>query len=334
RSAHDGPDAVVGDAGRLRKVLTNLVGNSNKISAEGEVVVNVGLQSERQSETGELSSSDNLQSAIGNLQFEVTDTGIGIPRDKQQKIFEAFEQADTSTTRRYGGTGPGPSVAPPRGGRRGGRITVESEPGRGSIFDFTVQLHRPSAHPESAPAPVPRELQGVRVLVVDETATTRRTFQEWLRGWGAEPLAVADLSAALEAIRQAAGAGRPFSLVMLDSRLVATKAHDVALFRQMPALTSGAILLLEVDDQASEPGRDHDLDFAARVMKPVVEEDFLDSVCYALSLPSPLVTTESQSTLATQPGTRAPSVPSSGRRFRVLLAEDNPYNQALMQDLL
>src|SRR5262249_4762090 len=145
----DVPDAVIGDAGRLRQVLTNLVGNAIKFTGEGEVVVEVKalavetgrVQSERDDPAGVLSFEALYpESRPRALLFSVRDTGIGIPNDKQQKIFEAFEQADSSTTRRYGGTGLGLSIASQLVGLMGGRITVESEPGRGSIFLFTIRL--------------------------------------------------------------------------------------------------------------------------------------------------------------------------------------------------
>src|SRR5262249_23511259 len=123
------------------------------------------------------------------LQFEVRDTGIGIPREKQQKIFEAFEQADRSTTRRYGGTGLGLSIASRVVGFMAATIPVASEPGRGSTFFFTVRLDRQQQQPDRAAERVPAELHNLPVLIVDDNATSRLTLLEWLRGWGTEPTA-------------------------------------------------------------------------------------------------------------------------------------------------
>src|SRR5262245_8868243 len=148
----DVPDAVVGDAGRLRQVLTNLVGNALKFTDGGEVVVGVALAEENGPGPGE---PLDPPAPPCTLLFSVRDTGIGIPRDKQQKIFEAFEQADRSTTRRYGGTGLGLSIASRLVGLMGGRITVESAPGRGSTFRFTARLHRPPLQPDRAAARAP-----------------------------------------------------------------------------------------------------------------------------------------------------------------------------------
>jgi PAS domain S-box-containing protein len=329
----DVSDAFVGDAGRLRQVLTNLVGNAIKFTAEGEVVVEVRtLEQENGAGQGELLEPE---SPPCTLLFSVRDTGIGIPREKQQKIFEAFEQADSSTTRRYGGTGLGLSIASRLVGLMGGRITVESEPGRGSTFLFTVRLHQPLLQPDRASARAPDELQALPVLVVDNNATSRRTLLEWLHGWRTEPTAVADASAAMEALRQAAVAGRPFALVVLDSRLGGSDARAIAThIRRVPDLSACGIVLLTVEDQASELKQYHQLDINACVMKPVVKEELLDALCRARSLPGPIVVAGGRPVPVSDRGPPAASVPASGRRLHILLAEDNPYNQALMEDLL
>jgi CheY-like chemotaxis protein len=336
----DVPDAFVGDAGRLRQVLTNLVGNAIKFTEQGEVVVTVeiadcGLQIADLKALPESASSDNLQSEICHLKFAVRDTGIGIPHDKQQKIFQAFEQADSSTTRRYGGTGLGLSIASRLVGLMGGRITVESEPGRGSTFRFTVSLHRPLLQPDRARARVPAELHGLPVLLVEGNAASRRILEEWLRGWRTEPTAVEDSSAAREALGLAATAGRPFALVLLDSRLRGSEALAVAAHvRQTPELAASEVVLLTGEGQSKELRHYHELGIAACVRKPVVEEELLDAVCRARSLLGPVVPARDQAAPGCEPEVPAAGVPASGRRLRVLLAEDNPYNQAVMEDLL
>jgi PAS domain S-box-containing protein len=340
----DVPDAFVGDAGRLRQVLTNLVGNAIKFTEQGEVVVEAEALDEENgwghggsaAPAAALSSrSLEPESPPGTLRFSVRDTGIGIPREKQQKIFEAFEQADSSTTRRYGGTGLGLSIASRLVGLMGGRITVESEPGRGSTFRFTLRLHRPLLQPDRAVARAPAELRGLPVLIVDDNAASRRALEEWLRGWRTEPTAVGDGSAALEALRQAAAAGRPFALVVLDSRLPGTDAFALAAHvRQVPELAGSGIVLLAVEDQARELRRYHELGIAACAMKPVVEEELLDAVCRARSVPSPVVPAGGRPAPGCEAGPQAAGVTAPGRRYHVLVAEDNPYNQAVMEDLL
>jgi PAS domain S-box-containing protein len=329
----DVPDAFVGDAGRLRQVLTNLVGNAIKFTGEGEVVV----EGELLEEDSGLRPGEPLdpESPPCTLVFSVRDTGIGIPREKQQKIFEAFEQADSSTTRRYGGTGLGLSIASRLVGLMGGRITVESEPGRGSTFRFTVRLHRPLLQQDRATARAPAELHALPVLVVDDNAASRRTLEEWLRRWRTEPTAVADGAAALEALRQATAAGRPFALVVLDSRLVGTDARAVAAHVcQAPDPGAGGVVLLAVEDKARELRQYHELGIKACVMKPVGEDELLDAICRARALPSPVVATGGRPASRCEPGEQAAGVPVSGRRLHVLVAEDNPYNQAVMEDLL
>lgn len=329
----DVPDAFVGDAGRLRQVLTNLVSNAIKFTAEGEVVAEV----ESKEEGNEVMQNEILdrESPPCTLFFSVRDTGIGIPQEKQQRIFEAFEQADSSTTSRYGGTGLGLSIASRLVGLMGGRITVESEPGRGSTFRFTARLHRPLLQPDRAVRQTPTELHGLPVLIVDDNATSRRALEEWLRGWRIEPMAVADGSAALEALRQAAAAGRPYALVVLDSRLPGTDALGVAThIHQTPELASARIVLLVVADQARELKHYRELGIVGCVMKPVQEEELLDTICRARSLPSPVVAVPCRLAPACEERVQASGAPVSGRRFHILVAEDNPYNQAVMEDLL
>jgi PAS domain S-box-containing protein len=337
------PDAFVGDAGRLRQVLTNLVGNAIKFTGEGEIVVRAeALVVDDGTERGEMAGpvatrslgTVSAQSPPCTLLFSVRDTGIGIPREKQQKIFEAFEQADTSTTRRYGGTGLGLSIASRLVGLMGGRIAVESAPGRGSTFLFTARLHQPPLQPDRAPAQAPAELRDLPVLVVDDNATSRWALQEWLRGWGADPTAAADGAEAGVLLRRAAAAGRPFALVVLDSRLPGTDAFALAAqVRQLPGQAAG-IVLLAVEDLGTELARYHDLGSVASVMKPLVEEEFLDAVCRARSLPSAAVPAGSRPASEVGQKARPDGAPAPGRRLRVLLAEDNPYNQAVLEDLL
>jgi CheY-like chemotaxis protein len=217
----------------------------------------------------------------------------------------------------------------------GGRIAVESEPGRGSTFHFTVRLHGPFPQPNRATALAPAELHGLPVLIVDDSATSRRILEGWLRGWGTQPTVVGDGSAALEALGSAAAARRPFALVILDSRLRGTEALAVAAHvHQMPELAASGVVLLAVEDQARELSRYHELGIAAGVMKPVVEEELLDALCRARSLPSQVVAPGDRPASLCEPRAQATHVPASGRRYHVLVAEDNPFNQAVMEDLL
>ncbi len=229
----DVPDALVGDAGRLRQVLLNLVGNAIKFTDDGEVVVRVGLDKEtargqgdnetgRQGDKEEEEPNGSVSLSPGlpvSLSFEVSDTGIGIPLDKQETIFRAFEQEDTSTTRKYGGTGLGLTIAARLVALMGGQITVKSEPGQGSTFAFTARFEHQPHPPERLAAPPPVLLHDLPVLIVDDNTTNRHMLEEWLRGWQMKPLAVGDGVAAMDALWHGTACGRPYALVLLDARM-------------------------------------------------------------------------------------------------------------------
>ena len=233
----DVPDALVGDAGRLRQVLLNLVGNAIKFTEEGEVVVRAEVLGEPTPE--EVS-----------VHFAVSDTGIGIPPGKQEKVFRAFEQEDTSTTRRYGGTGLGLSIAARLVALMGGTIAVQSEPGRGSTFEFTAIFGRQPHPTETTPALPPVLLRDLRVLVVDDNATNRHILEEWLRDWQMSPTAVGDGVAAMDVLWDAASGGRPYPLVLLDARLADTDGLALAArIRERAALAAIRIILLTSGDR-------------------------------------------------------------------------------------
>ena len=193
----DVPDTLVGDPGRLRQVLVNLVGNSIKFTQEGEVEVLLELESE---------TDDHA-----SLHFTVRDTGIGIPIEKQLKIFEAFEQADGSTTRKYGGTGLGLTITRQLVKMMGGRVWVESEPDRGSQFHFTVSFE---LQPRSSELGLPQQainLEEISVLVVDDNLTNRRILEKTLLYWKAKPTVVESAFEALEALQTSPKAGNAVS---------------------------------------------------------------------------------------------------------------------------
>ena len=195
----DVPDALVGDATRLRQVLLNLVGNAIKFTEKGEVVLRVNAE-------GAAAPED-----AARLRFEVSDSGIGIPREKQEIIFRAFEQQDTSTTRKYGGTGLGLTIAARLVAFLGGTITVESEPGRGSTFAFTLAFDRQEHRTEPLPAPPSGLFYKLPVLIVDDDDANRRLLAECLRGWQMAPSVRGHGLAALDAIWHRAASGRPYA---------------------------------------------------------------------------------------------------------------------------
>ena len=237
----DVPDALIGDAGRLRQVLLNLVGNAIKFTDEGEVVVRVEAAGDRAPEDE------------AGLRFVVSDSGIGISPDQQERIFRAFEQEDTSTTRKYGGTGLGLTIAARLVALMGGTITVDSRPGRGSTFSFTARFGRQPPSSEPVVARPPAQLRDLRVLIVDDNATNRRILEEWLRSWRMEPAAVNDGLTALNALWRAVSAGRPYALVLLDARMPDTDGLALAAkLREQAELAATRIILLTSGDRPGD----------------------------------------------------------------------------------
>ena len=283
----DVPDALFGDAGRLRQILLNLVGNAIKFTEEGEVVVRI--EAGPTDGAAERDSPEGRSGPSQVLGFSVSDTGIGIPLDKQQKIFQAFEQEDNSTTRRYGGTGLGLSIATRLVALMHGEIGVESEPGRGSTFRFTARF---GLQPDQPDRPLVRplvELQGLRVLIVDDNATNRQILEGWFRGWRTEPTVVADGLEALDALWRASASGRPFPLVVLDARMPGIDGLALAeRILQSPELSPTRIILLTSDDLHGEVARFRELGIAAYAMKPVQQEELLEIIYRVLSRPEPI----------------------------------------------
>jgi two-component system sensor histidine kinase/response regulator len=323
------PDALIGDAGRLRQVLLNLVGNAIKFTEQGEVVVRVEAGVEPTSTEPDPSVPGPQPSLV--LHFAISDTGIGIPWERQEKIFRAFEQGDNSTTRRYEGTGLGLSIAARLVALMGGQIAVESEPGRGSTFRFTAGFGL-----QPAPAGGPHErplvdLHGLRVLVVDDNATNRQILEEWLRGWHTEPLAVADGFKALDALWSAVSFGRPFALVLLDARMPGTDGLAVAeSILQNPVLSTCRVILLTSEDMHGDIARYRELGIAACAMKPVPQEELLEIIYRVLSRPDSADAAAGRM----DPVASAAPTATSARRLRILVAEDNPFNQQLVEHLL
>src|SRR5262245_41051757 len=232
----DVPDLYFGDAGRVRQVLMNLIGNAIKFTARGEVVVEVTL--DRAAAAGDDAVS---------LLFTVRDTGIGISPDKHASIFRAFEQEDASTTRKFGGTGLGLTISSQLAMLMGGRITVESEPGRGSTFSFTARISR-SSKPEWPGLSSPGPLEGIEVLVVDDNETNRVLLLEWLSGWRMRPTSAADAASAFEALERAHESASPFALVLLDGRMPNTDGIALAeQIRERFGPSAHRIILLSSD---------------------------------------------------------------------------------------
>jgi PAS domain S-box-containing protein len=336
------PDALIGDPGRLRQVLINLIGNAIKFTEQGEVIVHVEAGSRQQTadseeelsvlspqhsvpSTGETPASSLPASSV-ELHFSVRDTGCGIPADKLDRIFEAFEQADMSTTRKYGGTGLGLAISSQLISMMGGRIRVESEVGKGSTFHFTVRLGVQQGPPKSRAMHQPEALLNLPVLVVDDNATNRRILNEMLTNWRMKPMVVESGRAALAEMSRAVELGEPFPLVLLDAMMPEMDGFTLAGEIKNRSEFAGAVLMmLSSAGQPQDAARCRQLGISTYLTKPIKQSDLLDAILNALSL-----------TFA-HDGKHEPAVqpPHVGLRpLRVLLAEDNAVNQKLAVRLL
>jgi signal transduction histidine kinase/DNA-binding response OmpR family regulator len=312
--APDVPDFVLGDPTRLRQVLTNLVGNAIKFTPAGEIEVRVKV--------------DGRDTDGWLLHLSVKDTGIGVPVDKQQLIFESFSQADSSTTRKYGGTGLGLSICSRLVGMMNGRLWVESEPGKGSTFNFTAKVGAAIAGRKAA-LNNPADLRGSRVLAVDDNATNRLILYQSLKRWGMLPETVGDVVTAMETLRRAAADARPFELVLTDCHMpdqdgfmLVEQIQRDATLNQIPIvmLTSG------YQKRGREEVLSHGL--AALLTKPVPSHDLLDTILRVCGKRR-----EAASAAASEEVTSTPAG-SPRASLRILLAEDNLSNQRVGVALL
>jgi two-component system sensor histidine kinase/response regulator len=304
----DVPNTLVADPGRLRQVIVNLVGNAVKFTEQGEVLVSVWME-----------AADTHE---GVLHVAVSDTGIGIPEDKQAMIFEAFRQADGSITRRYGGTGLGLTISSTLVQMMGGRIWVESQPGQGSTFHFTVDVR--VAADQDADDPLPVELESLRVLVVDDNATNRRIFEKTLEKWKMLPTLVESGSAAVEAVRTAAARREPFKLVLLDANMPEMDGFAVArALKTENGADAPTVMMLTSSGEPQDSDRCRKLGISSYLIKPVRQAALLDSI---------LATLGRTSAIRIQGRTSAHRLRPAA--LRILLAEDNVVNQRVAMGLL
>jgi CheY-like chemotaxis protein/anti-sigma regulatory factor (Ser/Thr protein kinase) len=311
------PATLIGDSVRLRQVLLNLVGNAIKFTKAGEVEVRV--------------RRGDCHAGLEQLHISVRDTGIGIPPEKQQMIFRAFEQADSSTTRQFGGTGLGLAISSRIVQLMGGRLWVESVPGTGSTFHFTVELARASIASEPLASAPQEDLRGLRVLIVDDNATNRRILEETTLDWEMAPTAVESGPEALQRLEQAAAAGHPFRLVLLDEQMPAMDGFQVAErilsepeARRTPMNAPPAIVMLSSSDRSGNPARCRALGIKTYLTKPLKPADLKRTICRALWR-------EHEERAPGQPENESPQV-SAG--LRLLVAEDNAVNQRVAVAIL
>jgi PAS domain S-box-containing protein len=310
------PELIRGDSNRLRQVLINLIGNAIKFTHEGEVVLKVQL--------------DATEGGDRILQFIVSDTGIGIPAEKQALIFEPFSQADTTTTRKYGGTGLGLTISSRLVEMMGGRIWVESQVGRGTQFHFTVRVGVADTREiEVGKAAPPELLRDVKVLVVDDNRTNRRILEGMLKRWEMKPISVEGGEEALTQLSTARAAGEPFGLILTDMHMPNMDGFSlVERIRQRPELSTATIMMLTSAGHRGDAARCQELGVAAYLLKPIRQSELREAIARVLGAKEqkgaiPLITRYSLQD-ARDPTTS----------LRVLLAEDNAVNQRLTVRLL
>ena len=304
----DVPPWISADPGRLRQILTNLVGNAIKFTEHGEIVVDIA----RQADDG----------AGIDLRFAVRDTGIGIPAEAQRRLFQAFSQADSSTTRKYGGTGLGLAISQRLATLMGGRIGVECTPGQGSTFWFTMRVAEASA-PVVATA-LRTDLQGVRMLCVDDNATNRAIVEGQLRAWGVSVDCVPDGAAALARLHEAQAAGQPYALALVDYMMPGMDGVQLARAAKAdPALASVRLVMLTSVSHRGHERAALDASVAAVLTKPVRQARLYECLRTILG-PADLAPVPA----AAPEAARLPSV------ARVLVVEDNHVNQIIAVRML
>jgi len=310
----DVPDALFGDAGRLRQIMVNLLGNAIKFTAAGEIVVRAALET----------TSDQTV----RLHFSVIDSGIGIPADKQDLIFQAFSQADGSTTRQYGGTGLGLTISSRLVELMGGTIWVESELGHGSTFHFTANFELERNGITKTPSWDRLELKDLRVLVVDDNATNRLILKETLESWRMTPTLVSSGKVVLDTMLRAHEVGSPYALVLLDCHMPELDGFGVALaIKEHPELRNASIMMLTSGAQSSDIARCRDLRISAHLIKPLRQSELLDTILSVLSTGDVVATGK--------PLEENPAFPlPAGPRLKILVAEDNVINQKVAVGIL
>ncbi len=325
RTAPELPRYVIGDAGRVRQILTNLVANAVKFTARGHVLINADV------EAG--------PGPVPTIRFAVEDTGIGIPADKREAIFDKFTQADASTTRKFGGTGLGLSICRQLAELMQGRIGVESVEGQGSTFWVTLPL---PVDPNTRPLPAPDVVQtGVRALIVEADPTSRHVLTEELDGRGLRVAAVASGAEALAELGNAEWAGDPFGMALLTAVLPDMEGETLGrLIKADARLHATVLLYFTAQGRPGDGRRIHDAGFAAYLLKPCRQEDLHDALSLAWMVrdaaePAMLITRHSLA--EGRAAQRTPPVLAVATRSacpRVLLVEDNAVNQKLATRLL
>ena len=309
----DVPNEVIGDPTRLRQVIVNLIGNAIKFTDRGEVVLHV----EKENQTGEGIT----------LHFAIQDSGIGISKDKQKLIFEAFAQADSSSRRKYGGTGLGLTISSRLVQMMGGRIWVESEPGEGSTFHFTAGFHLPQTATTRKERDSVVTLDGIHVLVVDDNPTNRRILERTLTQWGMRPTLADSGWTALAALKKARASADPVSLLLLDAQMPGMDGFAVASkIQEDPDLQSSTVMMLTSGGQRGDAIRCREAGISAYLTKPVRQIELREAMLKVLGMKNEKAEDHK---LVTRHSMR-----EARRQLKVLLVEDNAINRELAVRLL
>ncbi len=308
----DVPTALVGDPGRLRQIIINLANNAIKFTEKGEVVIRVATEME--------------EDALAVLHFSVSDTGVGIPPDKMETIFEAFSQVDGSSTRKYEGTGLGLTISRQLVEMMHGRIWVESEPDKGSTFHFTSHFRLSCVQRRESPRLSELDLSGIGVLIVDDNATNRLVLREMTSSWGLVPTEAADGKAALEEIKHAFESGKPYRLLLLDLQLPVPEGFEVAKrVKESPYGTDLEIILLSSVGEKGDAARCREVGISGYLLKPVKLSELFDAIMMALGEPPD----EEEVAVITRY-----TIQEARKRLNILLAEDNLVNQKVAVKML
>lgn len=307
------PEMVIGDSGRVRQIITNLVSNALKFTERGEVVVNVNS---RKADDGGF-----------EIHFAVKDTGCGIPANRQSAIFQAFTQVDGSSTRRFGGTGLGLTISAQLAQLLGGRIWLESEVGYGSAFHVVLPFPESQKSVHQPVVFAPPQLSDLPVLVVDDNQTNRKILIELLRRWGCRPTAVDGARSAIKALLESRKTGVPFALILTDAQM---PEQDGFMFiesiRAFPELTQAAIMMLTSVDHYADAERCQALGISAYLTKPIRHRELRDAVLRVLG--------DQKSNVAPQSLITRTTVETKSSALRILVVEDNPVNQKVAAALL
>lgn len=323
RYALDAPSHLIGDPGRIRQVLTNLVANAIKFTKKGHVLINVECEEQSDGEA--------------RLRLSVQDTGPGIPEDKLPQIFDKFTQADVSTTRKYGGTGLGLAICKQLAELMGGTVGATSRPGEGATFWFTLRLPLDAEGPG---APLPSaDLKGVRVLIADNNEINRRVLQEQLASWSLRTQGFASGEEVLTALRQAHAAGDPYQIALLDYRMPSMDGETLGrAIKADPLLRETVLVMLTSFGQRGDAKRFKQAGFAAYLVKPVRQSQLMNALATVWEArtqgrPTELLT---RHTLAESRTAKTVSPTTKGKTLgmRVLVAEDNIVNQRVAVRML